>query len=88
MRTQFIDLLSDCLEADQKQFYATISEVSGMLSKALLDANPTMKKKAASFADDFCEKMGASAGPYMKKVVHSLVENLKHQHSQVRRKTL
>ena len=78
-------MLSECLETNDVQFFALINEVSGMLGKALLDANPQMKIKAASFAEDFCEKLGAKAGPYMKKVVHSLVENLKHQHSKVRR---
>lgn len=59
-----------------------------MIAKALLDQNPNMKSKAASFASDFASALKEKCGPQMKKTIQSLAENLKHQHSKVRRNTL
>ena len=47
-----------------------------------------MKVKAANFAADLCEVHKSKCGGAMRKVVESLTENLKHQHSKVRKQTL
>jgi hypothetical protein len=49
VRVQLIDLLSICLTSNKVAFIAHLGEVCSMLGKALLDANPDMKTKAASF---------------------------------------
>ena len=59
-----------------------------MLSKILLDANPEMKNKASNFCVQLWEKLSTKCGSRMKKVVISLTENLKHQHSKVRKNSL
>lgn len=59
-----------------------------MLSKAATDANPEMKQKAARFAGDLCRELKDKVGHYMKNTVISLVKNLQHQHSKVRKSTL
>lgn len=59
-----------------------------MLSKVANDANPEMKQKAAKFAGELCRELNDKAGHYMKNTVISLVKNLHHQHSKVRKSTL
>lgn len=49
VRLEFLKLLDQLLEKDAYQFVPQLSDVSIMLSKALLDANPDMKNNAASF---------------------------------------
>lgn len=59
-----------------------------MLSKAALDPNPDMKQKAAKFAGELCRELKDKVGQYMKNTVLSLIKNLHHQHSKVRKATL
>ena len=59
-----------------------------MLSKAATDANPDMKQRAAKFGGELCRELKDKVGPYMKNTVISLVKNLHHQHSKVRKSTL
>lgn len=59
-----------------------------MLGKALQDQNPDMKNIGASFAGKLCLALKHNAGTYMKSVIDSLIGNLAHQHSKVRRQTL
>ena len=59
-----------------------------MLSKVALDPNPEMKQKAAAFAGEICVALKEKVGHYMKNTVISLVKNLGHQHSKVRKATL
>jgi hypothetical protein len=59
-----------------------------MLSKAVTDANPEMKQKAARFGADLCRDLKDKVGGYMRNTVASLVKNLQHQHSKVRKSTL
>jgi hypothetical protein len=59
-----------------------------MLSKAVTDANPEMKQKAARFGSDLCKELKDKVGGYMRNTVISLVKNLHHQHSKVRKSTL
>jgi hypothetical protein len=49
-----------------------------MLSKAITDANPEMKQKAAKFAAELCRDLKEKVGPYMNNTVVSLVKNLHH----------
>ncbi len=77
-----------CLRSDKFQFLPKLSEVCSMLSKAATDANPEMKQKAAKFASELCKELKEKVGPYMKNTVISLVKNLHHQHSKVRKSTL
>lgn len=88
VRLEFLKLLDQLLDKDAYQFVPQLSDVSVMLSKALLDANPDMKNNAASFCVKLCEKLPDKIGGRMKKVVISLTENLKHQHSKVRKSSL
>jgi len=83
-----IDLLTDSLACDKFQFLPKLPEISSMLSKALLDPNPEMKTKAAEFTATLSRELHDKAGGYMKLVVGSLVNNLQHQHSKVRKVTL
>lgn len=59
-----------------------------MLSKIVSDANPEMKSKSAKFAGFLCLELKEKVGHYMKNTVISLVKNLHHQHSKVRKQTL
>jgi hypothetical protein len=59
-----------------------------MLGKALQDANPEMKNMGASLAGKICTALKNNAGGYMKGVIESLISNLAHQHSKVRKQTL
>lgn len=59
-----------------------------MMGKALQDQNPEMKNKGASFVAQLARALGRKVGGYMKAVVESLVGNLQHQHSKVRKQTL
>lgn len=59
-----------------------------MLGKALADANPEMKNAGAALAGKICTALKNNAGPYMKGVIESLIGNLAHQHSKVRKQTL
>ena len=59
-----------------------------MLSKAVTDPNPEMKQKAAKFGSDLCKELKDKVGGYMRNTVASLVKNLHHQHSKVRKSTL
>jgi len=59
-----------------------------MLSKAATDANPEMKQRSAKFAGEICRELKEKVGHYMKNTVISLVKNLHHQHSKVRKSTL
>ena len=83
-----IDLLTICLRSDKYQILPKLSEVCSMISKAALDANPDMKSKSASFAGELCVALKDKCGHYMKNTVLSLVKNLQHQHSKVRKATL
>ena len=59
-----------------------------MLGKAGADSNPDMKIKCASFCGTLAVKLDKKVGSYMKSIVDSLVQNLQHQHSKVRKATL
>jgi len=59
-----------------------------MLARAGQDLNPEMKQRVAEFSGKLCTSMGKKVGSYMKGVVDSLVLNLQHQHSKVRKTTL
>ena len=59
-----------------------------MLGKAVQDANPEMKNKTAYFCGKMAVSLGKKVGTYMKGIVESLVLNLQHQHSKVRKSTL
>lgn len=87
-RILLLELLSVCLQSDKYQFLPKLAEVCSMLSKALTDANPEMKQKASKFASELCRELKDKVGPYMKNTVISLVKNLHHQHSKVRKSTL
>jgi hypothetical protein len=47
-----------------------------------------MKNRCASFSGILALKLDKKVGSYMKGIVDSLVENLQHQHSKVRKSTL
>ena len=87
-RILLLELLERCLASDKYQFLPKLSEVCSMLAKVATDANPEMKQKAAKFAAELCRELKDKAGPYMKNTVISLVKNLHHQHSKVRKSTL
>lgn len=87
-RLALIELLSTCLQSDKYQFLPKLSEICSMLSKAASDANPDMKQRAAKFAGEICRELKDKVGGYMKNTVVSLVKNLHHQHSKVRKTTL
>ena len=59
-----------------------------MISKAAQDQNPEMKQEISRFAAHLCLSLKDKAGPYMKSTIQSLVKNLQHQHSKVRKETL
>jgi hypothetical protein len=65
-----------------------IGQICMMLGKAGSDSNPEMKIKCASFCGILAVKLDKKVGSYMKAVVDSLVQNLQHQHSKVRKATL
>jgi len=77
-----------CLLSDKYQFLPKTAEVCNMLSKAATDANPEMKQQAAKFAGELCRELKDKVGQYMRSTVVSLVKNLQHQHSKVRKTTL
>lgn len=47
-----------------------------------------MKIKVAQFAGKLCNALGKQVGTYMKPLIESMVLNLQHQHSKVRKQTL
>lgn len=59
-----------------------------MLGKATSDPNPDMKNVCAQFCGQLAVTLDKQVGSYMKSIVQSLVENLQHQHSKVRKETL
>ena len=59
-----------------------------MLGKAAQDPNPEMKNKVAYFCGQLALTLDKAVGSYFKTVVDSLVHNLTHQHSKVRKQTL
>ena len=59
-----------------------------MISKAALDQNPEMKQQIAKFASKLCLKHKEKVGSFLKPSILSLVKNLQHQHSKVRKETL
>jgi hypothetical protein len=77
-----------CLTSDKYQFLPKLGEICSMLSKAITDANPEMKQKGAKFVADLCRALNEKVGSYMRNTVVSLVKNLHHQHSKVRKSTL
>jgi hypothetical protein len=87
-RILLLDLLSVCLQSDKYQFLPKLGEVCSMLSKAATDANPEMKQKAAKFGAEICRELKDKVGGYMRNTVVSLIKNLHHQHSKVRKATL
>jgi hypothetical protein len=87
-RILLLDLLSVCLQSDKYQFLPKLGEVCSMLSKAATDANPEMKQKAARFGGEICRELKDKVGSYMRNTVISLIKNLHHQHSKVRKSTL
>lgn len=88
VRIEFLDLLEQILDRKADQFLPQLSEVTNMLSKVLLDANPDMKNKASDFTSKLWEWLPEKVGSRTKKIVISLTENLKHQHSKVRKSSL
>lgn len=84
-RLSLIDLLEVCLRSDKYQFLPKLGEICSMLSKAALDPNPEMKQKSAKFAGELCRELKDKVGQYMKNTVISLIKNLHHQHSKVRK---
>ncbi|CDW87607.1 UNKNOWN [Stylonychia lemnae] len=87
-RVLLIDLLTVCLKSDKYQFLPKLGEICSMLSKAALDPNPDMKVKAAQFAGLLSRQLIEKVGGYMKANIISMVKNLQHQHSKVRKATL
>jgi len=83
-----VDLLTACLRSDKYQFLPKLGEVCAMLAKAAQDANPEMKGMAARLAGELCDALREKTGPYMKATAASLVKNLQHQHSKVRKASL
>ena len=65
-----------------------LGQLCMMLGKAGADSNPEMKIKCASFCGVLAVKLDKKVGSYMKTIVDSLVQNLTHQHSKVRKATL
>lgn len=65
-----------------------LGQLCMMLGKAGADSNPDMKIKCASFCSALALKLDKKVGSYMKSIVDSLVQNLSHQHSKVRKATL
>jgi hypothetical protein len=59
-----------------------------MLGKAAQDSNPDMKIIVASFCGRLALTLDKQVGSYFKTVVDSLIHNLTHQHSKVRKQTL
>ena len=59
-----------------------------MLGKAATDGNPEMKIKVALFSGKLALALDRRVGNYFKNLVDSLVLNLQHQHSKVRKQTL
>lgn len=59
-----------------------------MLGVILTDPNPGMKVQAAQFSETISTVLKEKIGGHLKKVVVSLTDNLKHQHSKVRNATL
>ena len=65
-----------------------MGEVGGMIGRAGEDENPEMKQKVASFCASLCRELPNNAGQYMRSAIISMVHNLQHQHSKVRKATL
>lgn len=65
-----------------------MSELCSMISKVAQDPNPDMKSKIANFASSLSKELKDKIGIYMKATVLSLIQNLGHQHSKVRKQTL
>ena len=59
-----------------------------MLAKVGADANPDMKNKFAAFSAKVARVLAKKVGSYMKGVITSLIANLQHNHSKVRKSSL
>ena len=88
VRVQLIELLDLALETESAQFLPQLAGLCSMLAKALLDQNPDMKNQAARFCSKLATTLGKKVGTYFKPLTESLVANLQHQHSKVRKETL
>lgn len=65
-----------------------MSGLTLMLSKAGTDPNPEMKNKFASFSGRLATTLGKKCGGYLQGISETLISNLQHQHSKVRKTTL
>lgn len=88
VRVQLISFLDACLEADKEQFVLHLGPVCKMLGNALTDPNPEMKITAAKFASHLAQALEKRVGGYFRMAADSMVGNLSHQHSKVRKQTL
>ena len=77
-----------CLEADKEQFVLHLGPVCKMLGNALTDPNPEMKIQGAKFASHLAQALNKRVGQYFRTTADSMVGNLSHQHSKVRKQTL
>ena len=59
-----------------------------MLGNALTDPNPEMKIVASKFASHLAQALDKRVGGYFRTTADSMVQNLSHQHSKVRKQTL
>ena len=76
------------LDTNEAQFIPQVSPICTMLGKAVADSNPDMKLKSASFCGKIALTLGKKIGQFMGSPVESLMANLTHQHSKVRKRTL
>lgn len=88
VRLSLVELCKTMLENDKFQFLAQMGPMSSMLARALTDENPEMKQNCASFAAQLSRALPDKVGNYMKNVTDAMVQNLGHQHKNVRKITL
>ena len=88
VRVELIELMDLMLETNEQQFVTQVSPICTMLGKVVADSNPDMKSKSATFSGKIALTLGKKIGQFMGSPVESLMANLTHQHSKVRRTTL
>eukprot|EP01022_Parablepharisma_sp_SALTPOND_P026688 TRINITY_DN64634_c3_g1_i1.p3 TRINITY_DN64634_c3_g1~~TRINITY_DN64634_c3_g1_i1.p3 ORF type:complete len:378 (-),score=42.57 TRINITY_DN64634_c3_g1_i1:1351-2385(-) len=85
VRISLLKLAKLIVEKNEIEVIPFLPELTSALSKVLLDPNPAMKEECAVFLGVLSHKLKAKLGHHSKAVLHSLIQNTKHQRSKVRR---
>ena len=85
VRISFINLIKLMVDKNEVEVIPFLSDLSNTLARVLLDPNPAMKENCARFLGVLAGKLKAKLGHYVRPILNSLVVNITHQRSLIRR---